>query len=63
MPFQEDNNVTDPDHKDYDREKAASKDGDGKVINSKPKFSDKDYDGTSGASTAKSKPSTGHPNA
>jgi len=60
--IQEDNDVTDPTHADYDSDKAAEKHGDGSQINSKPKFSDKDYDGTSGANTGKNKPGSGHPN-
>ena len=57
----EDNNITEPPNAEYDSETAASKDGEGKKINSKPTFSDTDYDGTSGATTGKDKPGSGHP--
>jgi len=59
--MKEDNNITDPSHSEFDSEGTADKHGDGTKINDKPKFSDKDYDGTSGAKTGKDNPGSGHP--
>ena len=51
----EDKNITQPGSAKYDTEADARKDGDGKKRRPLPKFSDTDYDGTSGAKTADKK--------
>jgi len=49
----EDHDITQPKDDDYNSEDAARKDGDGKVMNKKPKIVDKDYDGSKGATVAR----------
>ena len=50
--IEEDNEITQPGGKKYDTAEDARKDGSGKKMRAKPSFSDTDYDGSSGASTA-----------
>lgn len=61
-PVKEDNDITAPTNKTYTSAEAARKDGGetsagkaagGKEMNPKPKFSEKDYNGTKGAKTAR----------
>lgn len=61
-PVKEDNDITAPTNKTYTSAEAARKDGgetsagkagSGKEMNPKPKFSEKDYNGTKGAKTAR----------
>lgn len=56
---QEDNNITDPQKKEYSSEKAAKESGDGTARNKEVQFSDEDYDGTGKNKTGKDKPDAG----
>lgn len=51
--MKEDDDIGKPGDKDSDSADAARKDGDGKMMREKPKFTTKDYNGTKGAKTAK----------
>ena len=59
-PFGEDKDITTPEGSAYDSEALSRKDGDGKMRRPLPKFSDTDYDGSTGAKTA-DKSDAGHP--